>query len=298
MKYRKLGRSGLSVSAIGFGCMSLHQDNEANKNIICEAIDRGINFFDTADIYDNGENEAMLGKAVRKHRDKVIIATKVGNKLRKDGPGLDWDATKPHILASVEQSLKRLKTDRIDIYQLHGGTLDDDINEAIDAFEILKKQGKIRFYGISSIRPNVIREWVKKSGIISVMMQYSLLDRRPEEACLELLAANNIGVLARGSIAKGLLAGKPSEHYLDHDASEVNKASTAVALLANNKRTAAQTALQFVLHENAVSSAIVGIRTKQQLNEAIQTISAPEITEDELGYLKHILLPNRYELHR
>src|SRR6202034_3432729 len=98
-------------------------------------------------------------------------------------------------------------TDYIDLYQLHGGTIDDPIDETIEAFELLQQQGKIRYYGISSIRPNVISEYVQRSNIISVMMQYSLLDRRPEESCLQLLQQNNIGVLARGSVAGGLLAG-------------------------------------------------------------------------------------------
>ncbi len=94
-------------------------------------------------------------------------------------------------------SLKRLNTDRIDVYQLHGGTIEDPIEETISAFEQLVQQGKIRYYGISSIRPNVIREYVLRSNIVSVMMQYSLLDRRPEEECLPLLAQKDIGVLAR-----------------------------------------------------------------------------------------------------
>ncbi|HVM88149.1 MAG TPA: aldo/keto reductase [Puia sp.] len=298
MQYRTLGKSGLSVSEIGFGCMSLHDDEEANIRLIHQAIDLGINYFDTADIYDNGENEILLGKSVKHCRDKIILATKVGNKYESGSTAFGWDPSKAHIIHAVEKSLKRLATEHIDVYQLHGGTLEDNMDETIDAFEILKKQGKIRFYGISSIRPNVIREWIKRSNLTSVMMQYSILDRRPEETCFELLSGNHIGVLARGNIAKGLLVNKPSENYLNYHASEVSKACTAVSLLSSEKRSNAQTALQFVLHEQAISSAVVGIRTKHQLEDAVQTINAPLLTEDEVNYLKHILEPNIYELNR
>ncbi len=298
MQYRILGKSDLSISVIGFGCMSLQMNDASNDKLINKAIDSGINFFDTADIYQNGENEICLGKAVMHLRDKIIIATKVGNKIKKVGSGLDWDASKKHVLSAVEQSLKRLQTDYIDLYQLHGGTIGDPIDETIEAFEMLKQQGKIRNYGISSIRPNVIREYVKRSNIVSVMMQYSILDRRPEEVCFDLLEQNNIGVLARGSVAKGLLIDKPVENYLNYDIGDVSKAATAVALLSNEQRNNAQTALRFVLNEKIISSAVVGIRTMPQLDEAVQAVDSPELMEDEIDYLKKILAANHYEQHR
>src|SRR4029079_841005 len=125
------------------------------------------------------------------------------NQWKNDGDGWTWNPRKEYILTAIDQSLKRLHTNYIDLYQLHGGTIDDPIDETIEAFELLKKQGKILHYGISSIRPNVIREYVKRSAIVSVMMQYSLADRRPEEAILDLLKQNNISVLARGVLAQG-----------------------------------------------------------------------------------------------
>ncbi|HLK31062.1 MAG TPA: aldo/keto reductase [Puia sp.] len=298
MLYRELGKSGLSVSEIGFGCMSLQINSSENNSLINHAIDAGVNFFDTADIYQNGENEICLGKAVRHKRDKILIATKVGNKPKKDGSGLDWDASKAHIFSAVEKSLERLQTDYIDLYQLHGGTIDDNIDETIEAFEKLKQQGKIRFYGISSIRPNVIREYVKRSNIVSVMMQYSILDRRPEEACFELLEQRKIDVLARGSIAKGLLINKPVENYLGYDMADVSKAATAISLLSNERRNNVQTALRFVLKQNVIASAVVGIRTMQQMQEAIKTVNSPELGADEIEYLRKILEPGYYELHR
>src|SRR5438105_13317308 len=152
--------------------MSLKGDQSGNEKIIHQAVEYGINFFDTADLYDKGMNEVSVGKALKAKRNEVIIATKAGNQWRKDGSGWDWNPKKEYILNCAEDSLKRLKTDHIDLYQLHGGTIDDPIEETIEAFETLKKQGKIRYYGISSIRPNVIKKYVAISNIVSVMMQY------------------------------------------------------------------------------------------------------------------------------
>jgi aryl-alcohol dehydrogenase-like predicted oxidoreductase len=298
MLYRQLGKSSLRISEIGFGCMSLTENDAASEHIIHRAIDYGINLFDTADIYANGRSEVCLGKAVSHKRTEVIIATKVGNQVRKDGKGMDWNPRKDYIISSVEQSLKRLNTDYIDLYQLHGGTREDPIEETIEAFETLQQQGKIRFYGISSIHPNVIREYVRRSSIISVMMQYSLLDRRPEETCFELLEKNNIGVLARGSVAKGLLLDKPAEVYLNYSAAETSKAATAVDLLSNEKRNPAQTALRFVLNQKSIAAAVVGIRTLKQLDEAARAVDTPPLTQNELNYLQSILPACRYEQHR
>lgn len=298
MNYHELGRSLLKISEIGFGCMSLGNDHAANERLLHEAIDAGINFFDTADLYQHGLNEESVGKALADHREKIIIATKVGNRWRPDGSGWDWDPRKEYIIRSVEGSLARLQTDHIDLYQLHGGTIDDDIDDTIEAFEQLQKQGKIRYYGISSIRPNVIREYVKRSNIVSVMMQYSLLDRRPEESCLTLLEQHNIGVLARGPVAKGLLVNKPAEPYLNYSQQEVKAASTAVNKISGNDRTAAQTAIRWVLINQALTSAVVGIRTAEQLQDAVQSISSPELTKEEIKILEESVLKNVYDQHR
>jgi aryl-alcohol dehydrogenase-like predicted oxidoreductase len=220
MERSKLGKSELLVSEICFGCMSLSK-NDDNNTLIRSAYEGGINFFDTADRYDHGWNESILGSAVKDFRDEVFISTKVGHQISGDGSQWVWKPDKDHILAAADQSLKRLQTDRIDLYQLHGGTLENPVDEIIEAFEILKQAGKIRCYGISSIRPNVIREYVKRSSIVSVMMQYSLADRRPEEECFELLKDNKIGVLARGTLVKGVLVNKPPSEMLGHSEAEI-----------------------------------------------------------------------------
>jgi aryl-alcohol dehydrogenase-like predicted oxidoreductase len=298
MNYQELGRSLLKISEIGFGCMSLGNDHAANARLIREAVEKGINFFDTADLYQKGFNEETLGKALSGNRERVIIATKVGNRWRPDGSGWDWDASKKYILQCVEQSLVRLQTDYIDLYQLHGGTIDDPIDDTIAAFEQLQQQGKIRHYGISSIRPNVIHEYVKRSNIVSVMMQYSLLDRRPEESCLSLLKENNIGVLARGPVAKGLLVDKPAEKYLNYSPQQVESAATAIKKISGKNRTAAQTAIRFVLSNPAISAAVVGIRTAEQLREALESANTPGLTEGEVKLLQQSLPVNYYDQHR
>ena len=303
MHHKQLGTSQLHVSEIGFGCMSLEENGPANTSLLHKAIETGINFFDTADLYQRGMNEEMVGQALKDDRKQVILATKVGNQWRSDGSGWDWNPRKQYILTAAEQSLRRLQTDYIDLYQLHGGTTDDPIDETIEAFEILQQQGKIRYYGISSIRLNVIREYVNRSRIVSVMMQYSLLDRRPEEdpagaGCLALLQQHQIGVLARGSLAKGLLAGKQETGFLNYSSEEVKKAATAIKNLSGKHRSLSQTAIRFALHHPAITSAIVGIRTPAQLTDAAGTMDTPMLSEEEVNKLSAALPVNYYDSHR
>lgn len=298
MLKNKLGKSPLEVSQIGFGCMSLTGPDTDKTKILHHAIDLGINFFDTADLYDKGMNETSVGKALKSKRNEIIIATKAGNQWRADGSGWDWNPHKDYILRCADQSLKRLQIDCIDLYQLHGGTIDDPIDETIEAFEQLKQQGKIRYYGISSIRPNVIREYVKRSSIVSVMMQYSLLDRRPEESCLDLLKQNNIGVLTRGSIAQGLLINKPTKDYLGYSQEEVTKTAETVKAISGEERTPTHTAIRYVLNHPAVSSAVVGVRTIEQLEEVAGTISSPALSEEEMNLLRNAAPPKVYDQHR
>jgi len=298
MRYNQVGKSDIRISEIGFGCMSLESDEQVNKRIVDEAIAAGINFFDTADLYDKGENEKQIGKLLRGRRTDCIIATKVGNRWKEDGSGWDWAPGKDYIIGTVEDSLRRLETDYIDLYQLHGGTIEDPIEEIIEAFNTLVNQGKIRAYGISSIRPQVIREYVNKSAMVSVMMQYSLLDRRPEESVLELLQDNNISVLARGSLAQGLLSGKPAREYLSYSTEEVESAAKAVRFVAGKNRTASQTAIMYALKKQPIASAVVGIRTLDQLQDVVNLISVTELTAAEHKFLSESLKPGSYDKFR
>jgi aryl-alcohol dehydrogenase-like predicted oxidoreductase len=295
MQYRQLGNTDMNISRIAFGCMSLQAGDATNEQLIKDALDAGINYFDTADLYNNGANEEIVGRALRAHRAKVFIATKVGNQLKSDGSGWNWNPSKEYILEAVERSLQRLQTDHIDLYQLHGGTVDDPIDETIEAFELLKQQGKIRYYGISSIRPNVIREWVSRSGFSSVMMQYSLLDRRPEEEALPLLFRNNIGVLARGPMAQGLLVGKPAKDYLGRSAAEV---ADIAAIVKSRNVSPSALAVQYVLHHPSVTAAVVGIRTRKHLLDALGAMEAPPLTNGFYQELNDLSTANFYTDHR
>jgi len=298
MQYQLLGKSDLLVSRIAFGCMSIGKQPDSDTLLLQKAFDAGINLFDTADLYDKGANEILVGQALQAHRQKIILATKVGNQWKPDGSGWVWNARKDYILSAVDESLRRLQTDYIDLYQLHGGTIQDNINEAIEAFEILKQQGKIRYYGISSIRPNTIRSWVSRSSLCSVMMQYSLLDRRPEESCFSLLKDNQIGVLARGSLASGLLIDKAGKSYLNHSEKQVADAAKAIQSLSGPDRDAAAIALQFVLSQPAITSAVVGIRTEAQLKAALDAVNTAPLLPEELSILRESISTNYYTEHR
>lgn len=299
MKLRKLGTSDLSVSELGLGCMSLPDDRQEAKRIIDAALDAGINFLDTADLYDGGKNEELIGYALKQKRDAITLATKVGNRLNPDGNGWSWDPTKQHIEHAVKESLRRLGTDYIDLYQLHGGTMEDDADETIEALETLKKEGWIRHYGISSIRPTVIQRFLHNSSAVSVMMQYSLLDRRPEE-WFPMIQEHGASVITRGTIAKGLLTeegasrAKKLDSFLDYDA---NALQEVVATLQRETDDLHAASIAFVLQEDVVATALVGARTLEQLQDSLsayQKIVDPK----QIEALKKYVRQNKYTAHR
>ncbi|MCB0637276.1 MAG: aldo/keto reductase, partial [Lewinella sp.] len=286
----------LIVSALSLGCMSFHTLDQG-RPIIERALEGGINFFDTADLYDRGENERIVGKVLQSRRSEVIIATKVGNRWRDDGSGWDWTPRKDYILTAVEESLRRLHTDYIDLYQLHGGTIDDPLDEVVEAFEQLREQGKIRYYGISSIRPSTIRKWTEVApGAVSCMTQYSLLDRRPEEATLARLQENGQGVLVRGAIAKGLLNGRTPEPYLDHEALTVAQLAGKLQVLAGEDPPGAL-AIRYVLQHPAVSTVVLGASRPEQLDDFVDQVSQP-LPAETYDLLKYMAPELVYKAHR
>jgi len=299
LEKRQLGKSSLQISEIGLGCMSLPTDLKAAEKILDVALDAGINYFDTADLYDRGRNEEVVGNALRQRRQDIILATKVGNRLNEDGEGWHWDASKKWIQSAVHQSLKRLQTDYIDVYQLHGGTMEDNVDEVIDAFESLKKEGLIREYGISSIRPTVIQRFLEKSNAVSVMMQYSLLDRRPEE-WLYLLEHKGASLLTRGSLAKGLLteeglarASKMGQ-YLTYSEEQLQKTIKELKELGVPLNALA---IQYILQQHVTGSVIAGASSPEQLQDTIagyeQSVS-PEVLQKAAEITKQDI----YEEHR
>lgn len=308
MEKRKLGNSELWVSKMGFGCMSLGTNTEKAASIIEAAIDEGVNYFDTADLYDFGVNEEVVGKTLAPFRDKVIIATKVGNRWNEQKDGWRWDPSKKYIKEAVKSSLQRLKTDYIDLYQLHGGTIEDPIDETIDAFEELKAEGFIRYYGISSIRPNVIHEYVNRSSIVSIMMQYSLFDRRPEEI-MPFLVENDVSIVTRGSLAKGLLSDKmlglkekqfKGREYLSYSSKELYEfiESINAKLLSQSGRTLNELALQFNLSNKSVAAVVVGASSVEQVKDNARAVNARALSDEELGILSLLTKKERYSSHR
>ncbi|MEH7883062.1 aldo/keto reductase [Bacillus sp. JJ1609] len=307
MKKRQLGTSDLYVSEIGLGCMSLGTDQLRAESVINAALEEGINYFDTADLYDFGENEEIVGKALKNVRDQVIIATKAGNRWTEAKDSWTWDPSKEHIKEAVKQSLKRLNTDYIDIYQLHGGTINDNIEQTIESFEELKTEGFIRHYGISSIRPNVIREYIDKSNIVSVMMQYSILDRRAEEEAIPLLQENRISVVTRGTVAKGLLSDsmldKASQSikkngYLDYSFDELQEMLPALKEKLASSRSLADVAIQYNLAQPAVASVVAGASSPEQIKENARAANSQPLTEEEIELIRSLTKASKYDQHR
>lgn len=289
----------INFPAMALGCMSLpSHESLLFDACIRTAIDAGIMMFDTADLYDAGYNELQLGKALRGNREKVIVATKVGNKRREDGSGWNWYPRKDYILKAADESLIRLETDYIDLYQLHGGTLEDPIDEILEAFDLLKTSGKIRAYGISSIRPNVIRKHMASGPLTSVMMQYSLADRRPEESILPMLEINSIHLLARGVLAKGLLCGKPVSPYLGHTAAAMQKAAHAIQSCSGPYRSEAQTCIRFVTHKYKNIIPVIGVSLPDQIKEMSQAHQTLALTAEEYEMICASLPAGIYDAHR
>ncbi len=298
MKYNFLGTSDLKVSAIGFGAMSLELDkpNEVDTLLRC-ALDNGINYIDTADLYDGGMNERILGQVIHPFRHDLIIATKVGNRLRADKEGWDWDVSADYLREAVELSLRRLRTDYIDLYQIHGGTNQDNFDEVVSTLESFVDEGKIRAYGISSIRPNVFVNYSQHSRIVSNMMQYSILDRRPEEY-FPVLDENHVSIIARGVLAQGLLVNKKPKQYLDYSEQEVSLLQNQIQHLC--KMTGIDPiaiALAYVFRNKEVAAAVIGIRTKEQLKDILegykQAIDIPihlsDIALRKNNYVDHLI---------
>lgn len=279
--------------------MSLPTDQTVANKIIQVALENDITYFDTADLYDKGENEKIVGNALKDKRQNIILATKVGNRLNNSGDGWSWDPSKEWITDAVHASLKRLQTDYIDVYQLHGGTMEDNVDEVIDTMESLQKEGLIREYGISSIRPNVIERFLSKSNAVSVMMQYSLLDRRPEE-WFSLLENNSATLFSRGTLAKGLLTkeglsrASKTENYLSYSHQELLEALKELNDLEAPLSSIAQ---HYVLQKDVTGSMILGASSEKQLLESLQSYHL-EVPESILQKASELTKKDIYIEHR
>ncbi len=283
MRYRPLGRTGIQVSVVGMGCWGIGgqwgpvADDEAIRTVY-RALDLGVNLFDTADTYGEppGRSEELLGRALRGRRAQVVIASKVGNWARRQGHPLPYSHPL-HVILCCEASLKRLQTDYLDIYQCHIGTLEDP-TIFIEAFETLKQQGKIRAYGISTDRPDVLRRFAAAGDCGVCQLNYSLLNLRAEQELLPLCGQLGIGTLIRGPLAQGILAGKftPETRFTDEVRERWNEGEARANFLRRleavermrpvaGSRPLATVALAFVLAQPHVSAVIPGAKNPAQM---------------------------------
>lgn len=299
MKKRILGNSSLKVSEIALGCMSLPNNPKEAQAIVDEALDFGINYFDTADLYGKGRNEEIIGQVLGSRRQDVILATKVGNQWSAQSDQVTWNPSGSYIKSQVHNSLKRLQTDYIDLYQLHGGMISDDAEETIAAFESLKKEGLIREYGISSIRPNVIKRFIDSSAIVSVMMQYSLLDRRPEEF-LDDIHNSGTSVVTRGTLAKGLLTteglerAKQKGEYMEYNQAELLNVLNRLLSIEPDLNSLA---LHAILQQEAVAAIVAGASSPAQIKETIFAYEN-QVSKEQIEKARITTLQARYSEHR
>lgn len=324
MQYRNLGNTGITVSEIGFGGWTIggpvevdgvplgwgNTSDDESLGAIRRACELGITFFDTADMYGHGRSESLLGLVLGRRRKDVVIATKVGN-VRTSSGSHKKDFTKKHIFYAIDGSLKRLRTDYVDIYQLHNPAISELRREEIqEAMEMLQTIGKIRYWGVSISTPEEGIEIAKRGWGNTLQVLYNILNQAPAHELFPLAKERGIGIIARVPLASGLLTGKyrqtatfsrndVRQNFLTQrrlvEASE--KIAEIKGIVGGSARSLSEAALKFVLADDAVSTTIPGARNAHQveLNAGASGEPLPEpVVErlrDRLGpynfYLRH-----------
>ncbi len=304
MQKRKLGRSNLEVSAVGLGCMGMSfsygpaADKQEMISLLRSAVDRGVTFFDTAEVYGPFTNEELVGEALSPFRGQVVIATKFGFKLDPNG-GPKWvglDSRPEHIKQVAEASLKRLRVDAIDLFYQHRVDPDVPIEDVAGAVKDLIREGKVKHFGLSEAGAQTIRRAHAVQRLTAVQSEYSLWTRGPEAEVLPTLEELGIGFVPYSPLGKGFLTGKINENTtfdssdfrntLPRFTSEARKANQALVDLLDTiahrkKATPAQIALAWLLARKPWIVPIPGTRKLERLEENIGA-AAVDVTADDL----------------
>ncbi|MHC1725502.1 MAG: aldo/keto reductase [Syntrophobacteraceae bacterium] len=303
MQKRKLGNSNLEVSALGLGCMGMSfgygpaGDKQEMISLIRAAVERGVTFFDTAEVYGPFTNEDLLGEALSPFRGQVVIATKFGFKLDPgEGKWVGLDSRPEHIKRAVEGSLKRLRVDAIDLFYQHRVDPDVPVEEVAGAVKELIQEGKVKHFGLSEPGVQTIRRAHAVQPVTAVQSEYSLWWRRPEDGLSATLEALGIGLVPYSPLGKGFLTGKINEsttfdssdfrNIVPRFTPEARKANQAVVDLLRNiaerkKATPAQIALAWLLAQKPWIVPIPGTTKLGRLDENIGAVGV-ELTSDDL----------------
>lgn len=317
MKKRKLGNGGLEVSTLGLGCMGMSHgygpaaDKKEMVNLIHKAVDMGITFFDTAEVYGPFTNEELIGEALAPLRDKVIIATKFGIYIDANGQQVQ-DSRPETIKRSVEGSLKRLKTDHIDLYYQHRVDTNVPIEEVAGTVKELIREGKVKYLGLSEPGAKTVRRAHGVQPVAAVQSEYSLWWRKPEEELILTLEELGIGLVPYSPLGRGFLTGKIDENtqldksdfrnILPRFTVEARKANHAIVNLLEKtaerkKATAAQVALAWLLAKKPWIVPIPGTTKLSRLEENIGAINM-ELSSEELREIDDVSLNIKIEGNR
>src|SRR5213078_419325 len=307
MKKRKLGKSGLEVSAIGLGCMGMSfgygppKDKQEMISLIRAAVERGVTFFDTAEIYGPFTNEELVGEALAPMRERVVIATKFGFKIGSKGEQMGVDSRPEHVKEVAEASLKRLRTDVIDLFYQHRVDPDVPIEDVAAAVKDLIQEGKVKHFGLSEAGAQTIRRAHAVQPVTAVQSEYSLWWRKPEEEVLPTLEELGIGFVPYSPLGRGFLTGKINEdttfdssdfrNMLPRFTPEARKANQALVELLGEiakrkKATPAQIALAWLLAQEPWIVPIPGTTKLKRFEENIGA-AAIELTQDDLREIEN-----------